>query len=101
MSTAGGAGEINTPLNSVLFRLHLEYCVLFWVPKTRHRPCFDYEAGLDHLLKSIPSLIFQLSTDMQRPKVVLNKQVATARSTLAMDVKAPEGQSTVLLSRIN
>lgn len=38
---------------------------------------------------------------MQRPTVVLNIQVATARSTLAMDVELPEGKFTVLLSRIN
>lgn len=33
--TASRAGEVNIPLNSVLFRLHLEYHILFWVPKTR------------------------------------------------------------------
>lgn len=34
-SIASRAWEVNIPLNSVLFRLHLEYYVLFWVPKTR------------------------------------------------------------------
>ena len=34
-STASRAGEVNIPFNSVLFRPHLEYCILFWVPKTR------------------------------------------------------------------
>lgn len=34
-SIASRAWEVNIPLNSILFRLHLEYCVLFWVPKTR------------------------------------------------------------------
>lgn len=34
-SIVSRAWEVNIPLNSVLFRLHFEYCVLFWVPKTR------------------------------------------------------------------
>ncbi|KAK4817313.1 hypothetical protein QYF61_009166 [Mycteria americana] len=34
-STASRGGEVNIPLKSVLSRLHLEYYVLFWVPKTR------------------------------------------------------------------